>query len=714
MQKKLFGPEQEEFKINSAEALEEVQKESQRQELPKQKAIFSVPEKIRRRVHNLPDPTRPPLGYDEHKAFDRVFPYIRLPILHPQDIKSGDTVIFNDPKATPNRLVLGDNLEFLRTLPSQSIDLIYIDPPFFSGRQYNVIWGDTNEVRTFYDIWEGGIDTYLVWLNARLWEMRRVLKKTGSIYVHCDWHASHYIKCEMDKIFGYENFQNEIIWQRTLGHHLSSKMDVMTDAILWYSKTRNFTFNSQYQKLTKTELEKKFPFVEKETGRRFTHEKLEQSSNVYSKGEVRIVQGRKIISNIGWRWAQDTFDRRLSENPHLIFWTKEGRPRYKRYADEYEGRKIGNFWTDIEPLSSNSSEYVGYPTQKPKTLLGRVIEASSNEGDVVADFFCGGGTTPAVAMKLKRRFIVCDISRVAVAVTLDRLVKVGEEMSGVKSNVSADENFEQKLQAEGAIEKVPDIDISYMGVYPVDKFKFLNQEQFVDFVLICYGASKNTAAGVTTGFRPPGRQEPILVGPANPDQAVSAKEVKEFFEEIKSQVEPNKEVRAKIIGWKFSRQVIKYQKVLQDYCEDNNLPIKPELVPLDSRDFRARILQRYPDAGDAEFYLRFSKPPVIGDIHTKKVGPLTYEFEAVDTFSTNEDGYLVNCQWDFDYNNGHFSADKDYILSREKVKEKGKGEHFQAILTAKHKFEREGEYTIACKVQDNLAGETIFSKKIEI
>ena len=106
----------------------------------------------------------------------------------------------------------------LRTLPSNSIDLIYIDPPFFSGAEYNVIWGDTNEVRTFSDIWEGGLDTYLIWLNARLWEMRRVLKDTGSIYVHCDWHASHYIKAEMDKIFGYENFRNEVVWQRDHDH----------------------------------------------------------------------------------------------------------------------------------------------------------------------------------------------------------------------------------------------------------------------------------------------------------------------------------------------------------------------------------------------------------------------------------------------------------------------------------------------------------------
>lgn len=151
-------------RIYSQEELLKIEEESQKQTLPEQKRVFSVPEKLRRRVHNLPDPTRPPLGYDKHKAFDRVFPYIRIPRLHPPN--HGDTVIFNAPEIEANQLILGDNLEVLRTIPSESIDLIYIDPPFFSGRQYNVIWGDTNEVRSFYDIWEGGIDSYLIWLNG--------------------------------------------------------------------------------------------------------------------------------------------------------------------------------------------------------------------------------------------------------------------------------------------------------------------------------------------------------------------------------------------------------------------------------------------------------------------------------------------------------------------------------------------------------------------
>jgi hypothetical protein len=140
-----------------------------------------------------------PLGWDKRKGFYKLFPRVSLPF------QIVERVSFGHPDLPANRLIWGDNLHVMRQLPSESIDLIYIDPPFFSGRQYNIIFGDQNEVRSFTDIWEGGMPGYLIWLNARLYEMKRLLKKTGSIYVHCDWHASHYIKVEMDKIFGYEN-----------------------------------------------------------------------------------------------------------------------------------------------------------------------------------------------------------------------------------------------------------------------------------------------------------------------------------------------------------------------------------------------------------------------------------------------------------------------------------------------------------------------------
>jgi len=641
--------------IQSQQDLQKLQKESIEQILPQQKKILSAADKIRRKTSNLPDPSHSPMGWQDNKGYDHIFPWIHLPRLHPRN--SGDTVIFNASEKFANQLILGDNLEVLRTLPSNSIDLIYIDPPFFSGRNYNVIWGDTNEVRSFFDIWEGGIDSYLVWLNARLWEMRRVLKKTGSIYVHCDWHASHYIKTEMDKIFGYENFRNEIIWWYLWGGRGRDQWNRKHDVILFYTKSENHVFNYR--------------------------EVLEIHTLISESAQSRVKYKGALVHH-----------------------------REKDESDIPKDKVLPSDTWYIATLNAMAQERIGYPTQKPEALLERIIKASSNEGEVVADFFCGGGTTLAVAQKLKRNFIGCDSSRVAISVTLDRLVKIGEEMSGVKSNISKVEKFQESLGI--AKDKISNIEVSYLGVYPIEKFVSIPQNDFVDFVLTCYGASKNTAQGVAHGFRPPGQSEPILIGPASPRESISGKEVKAFFDEIKSRLEPNKLVSAKIIGWRFNRQVMEYIKILDDYIFKNNLPVKLELIPLDSKEFRARVLQRYPDASDAEFFLRFSKAPVIGDIKIKKIKGLEYEIEAIDAFSTNEDGWLVNCQWDFDYQEGHFSAYKDYVLSREKIKDKKKGERFKAILSAKHIFEKSGEYIIACKIQDNLAGETILSKEIKI
>jgi len=628
--------------------LQKIQKESTEQVLPQQKKVLSAADKIRRKTSNLPDPTHPPMGWRDGKGYDHIFPWIHLPRLHPRN--SGDTVIFNNPKAPANQLVLGDNLEVLRTLPTESIDLIYIDPPFFSGRNYNVIWGDTNEVRSFYDVWEGGIDSYLVWLNARLWEMRRVLKKTGSIYVHCDWHASHYIKTEMDKIFGYENFQNELVWHYETGGASKDRFSRKHDIIFWYVKTPA-TYKYYWERISIPRTEKAMLRAQNPKGARIS--------------------------------AQDT-----EKNPHDVL--------------------------IIQQMNPMAKERIGYPTQKPEELLEKIILASSDEGNVVADFFCGGGTTLAVAQRLKRQFIGCDSSRVAISVTLDRLVKIGEEMSGVTSNVhkKSDEVEQAKLGME--FEKVPNIEVSYLGVYPTEKFASIPHDEFVDFVLTCYGASKNTAEGKAHGFRPPGQSEPIMVGPADPQKSVSGKEVKAFFDEIKARLEPNKLVSAKVIGWRFDRQIVEYVKILEKYIEKHVLPLKLDLIPLDSKEFRARVLQRYPDISEAEFFLRFSKAPVIGDIKIKKIKDLEYEFEAIDAFSINEDGWLVNCQWDFDYEDGHFTADDGYVLSREKIKDKKRGEIFKVILKARHTFEKPGEVTVACKVQDNLAGETVLSKTITV
>ena len=257
----------------------------------------------------------------------------------------------------------------MRTLPSESIDLIYIDPPFFSGRQYNVIFGGQNEIRSFSDIWEGGMPTYLTWLNARLLEMKRLLKPTGSIYVHLDWHASHYVKVEMDKIFGYDNFRNEIVWHYRRWTGKAKKFQELHDIIFFYTKTEDYTFNPIYIDYTEGSVQRKMQGV----------------LHRFKKGEEPV-----LVSN-----------KEINEN----------------------GVRDNDVW-QIPFVAPSAKERLGYPTQKPEALLEKIIKASSNKGDIVADFFCGSGTTPAVAQRLGRRWIASDISKIAVEITKGRILEL--------------------------------------------------------------------------------------------------------------------------------------------------------------------------------------------------------------------------------------------------------------------------------------------------
>jgi DNA modification methylase len=648
--------------------LHRIQEESERQELPKQEQVFAVAKRVRSRLTHLPDPTHPPLGFVPGRGFDVVFPFIRLPELRPT--LNGDWVQFGSPDLAPNLLYYGDNLQVLRTLPTESVDLIYIDPPFFSGEEYNVIWGDANEVRTFSDIWDGGLDTYLIWLNARLWEMRRVLKSTGSIYVHCDWHASHYIKAEMDKIFGYDNFRNEIAWCYSGGGIPEDDFPRKHDVILRYSKGSSWHYAPEYRPYT---------------------EGTQQRGRTAVKGK------------------------------HA-----ELRP---------EGTPVTDWWADIEKITSPTDpEKIGYPTQKSVALLQRIVETSSRPGEVVADFFCGGGVTPAVAAGLRvsrsrngrkvlsatgqpRRWIGCDISRVAISVTLDRLVKICEEQSGVKSNYGKVGQAAFQLGIPQIKEKVPDIRVVYVGVYPMDRFKSVDQADFERFILQCFDASQDTSDEPISGWRT--QLEPVLVGPADPDETLEPRRVKTFFEACLRHLQPNTKMKARVLAWKFSPQLNAYRKQLLEYLAKNlvskGVSMEIDYVPINSQEFRDRIVRKYPDASDNEFFLRFTQPPIIGEIVSKKIGPRKYRFEAVDTYSTNLDGYLVNCQWDFDYQRGHFGAHPDYILGRRELKgneAKQKGRKFEAVLVAEHEFVKPGKYAVACRVQDNLGGEAI--KSIEI
>ena len=325
-------------------------------------------------------------------------------------------------KLETNVIYCADNLDVMKNLPSKSIDLIYIDPPFFSNREYETIWGDKNDTASFIDRWKGGINHYTEWMRPRLDQMHRLLKDNGSFFCHLDWHAVHYIKIIIDEIFGYHNFQTDIVWKRTNSKGLAFKGFANNcDTILYYAKSKKYTWNPIYKELDEEYVKKFYRFIEPGTGRKYrlsdlTNPNRDRPNLTYEwNGHKRV-----------WRWTKERMKK--AEKDGIIHYSSTGLAAQKRYLDEMKGQPIDNLWDDIKPVQAQSKERVGYPTQKPVELLERIIKATSNEGDIIADFFCGCGTALVAAHNLNRRYIGVDNSPKASRVVRKRLKGIGVDI----------------------------------------------------------------------------------------------------------------------------------------------------------------------------------------------------------------------------------------------------------------------------------------------
>jgi DNA modification methylase len=555
-----------------------------------------------------------PLGWDKRKGFYKLFPRVSLPF------QIVERVSFGHPDLPANRLIWGDNLHVMRQLPSESIDLIYIDPPFFSGRQYNIIFGDQNEVRSFTDIWEGGMPGYLIWLNARLYEMKRLLKKTGSIYVHCDWHASHYIKVEMDKIFGYENFLNEIIWHYSAGAVGKKHFGRKHDTILRYGKTKDTAF---------------YP------------------------DNIRVPYADSTLQRLMYSGAREKNIEKVLQR----------------------GGKVPTDVWEIGIVQGNSVERIGYPTQKPEALVERIIKASTQEGDVVADFFCGGGTTPAVAQRLGRRWIACDQSRVAVAVTADRLIRGA-----------------QQLQMDLAI---PDFTVEYWGVYEARRLTQMPEGEFRPFILRCFGATPNTDPNEPHihGYK---GSVPVWVCPPDARYEVRHTDVVAFANAVRCSIRyKQSDLRDGVmLGWAFTPEAREAAEQLRQRAGVDVNFIRLELIRIDSPRFRQHVAKLSTNHADYENFLTFIQPPRV-EVGYERVASLTYRFDVSDTVVVNLGAKIINVQWDFDYDGRQFRSTQGYALSK-------------ASAPVVYKFPRAGKFTIACKVQDDKGGEDMWVGELEV
>jgi len=368
-----------------------------------------------------------------------------------------------------NTLYYGDNLPILREyIQAASVDLVYLDPPFNSNRSYNVLFQDESgadsdaQIKAFDDTWHWGASAeriytdlvqespdrvsrmiaalrdfvgtnqmlaYLVMMAARLVELHRVLKPTGSLYLHCDPTASHYLKVILDGIFGPENFRNEIIWKRTSAHSDSKQGNVLHmgrihDIILFYTRTDAATRNEIYQ-----------PYDEGYIDGFYKHQ--DPDGRRYRLGDITgpggASKGNPQYEFLGvtryWRYSKERM-----EELHLqgrIVQTRPGNvPQYKRYLDEMPGVPIQDIWDDIKPVGAQAAERLGYPTQKPIALLERIISASSNPGDLVLDPFCGCGTAIVAAQQLERHWIGIDVTHLSIALQKNRLKDMFDLVAG--------------------------------------------------------------------------------------------------------------------------------------------------------------------------------------------------------------------------------------------------------------------------------------------
>ena len=344
--------------------------------------------------------------------------------------KAGRAAVLQDeakPGGHPSALLdtrvvyCGDNLEQLRKLPDKCVDLIYIDPPFNSNRNYEVFWGETKEKRAFEDR-HASTAAYIDFMRPRCVELARVLKKTGSFYYHCDWHASHYVKIMLDQVFGENNFINEVVWKRQTSHNDakqgSKHYGRLHDVLLFYcGGDEDYIWNQQYLPLDESYIESHYSQVD-EKGRRFQWGDLRAPGGAApSKGNPHY----KVLGVDGyWRYTQEKMEEFIREGRVAIPAGGEV-PRYKRFLDESKGLPVGSVWDDINPINSQAKESLGYPTQKPLPLLERIIQTSSNENDIVLDAFCGCGTALVAAQKLKRQWIGIDVSPTACRVMAKRL-----------------------------------------------------------------------------------------------------------------------------------------------------------------------------------------------------------------------------------------------------------------------------------------------------
>ena len=612
-----------------------------------------------------------------------------------------------------NRLIWGDKKYVLPSLLPEfagKVDLIYIDPPFDTGADFSFVTDVPEsreaiekepsiiEQKAYRDTWSRGIDSYLAWFAETITMLWDLLSETGSLYVHLDDHVAHYAKIVMDEAFGSTNFQSAITWKRSSAHSGAKKYGPVHDTILFYSRSDSYTWNPIYQPLPQETADAWYNNIEEETGRRFNRADLTAAGtrqgssgkpwrgvNPTAKGRHWAIPGfaREIVDERDTLEALDALD-----VAGRIFWPRksDGIPMLKRYLDESKGIPAQDVITDISTMNNVDAERVGYPTQKPEALLRRFVEASSKAGDLVLDCFCGSGTTAAIAEKLNRRWIACDLGRFAIHTTRKRLLAIPGVKPFVVQNLG---KYERQAWMTSEFDR------------PADRAA--SEARYRAFILQLYGADEWTGTwlhGVKAGR---------LIHVGSVDAPVTLADVKAIVKEAwraAGRVDGASLAAADVLGWEFAFEL---NETARQLAAESRVEVRFRRIPRDVLDKRAV------EQGDVQAKDFFELRALSTKVTRKK---LAVTLELSDFILPAEDlpddvkkAVKHWSQWidywavDWDYQDDTFHNEWQTYRSRQSP---------SLELKTTHEYKAAGTYAVVVKVIDILGNDTTKVLSVEV
>jgi len=599
-----------------------------------------------------------------------------------------------------NKLIWGDNLLVEASLLKDfagKIDLIYIDPPFLAGRNFkhSVIIGDEQavveeaktesvlQVKAYYDTWGKGLESYLQMLYARFILCRDLLSSRGSIYVHLGPGFSHYVQGLLDEIFGPSNGTG-VVWKRTTAHSDSSIFATVHDHIFFYWKSDGHTWNQQYVPHDPNYVESKYCYKD-EDGRRF---RLDNITSPNPRPNMTYEWKGHSPPAMGWRYSKERMAELDAEGRIAYPDSKSKRPQLKRYLDESPGVPLSGFWTDINPVNSQAGEDTGYDTQKPEALLERIIKTSSNEGDLVADFFSGSGTTLGVAEKLGRRWIGCDMGRFAVHTARKRLLSLR-----AKDPVSGEERGCRPFEVLnlGRYERKYWQGITFGNEPKSDEETAL--AAYVNFIIDLYKAQP------VQGTHIHGKKGGAFVHVGAVDAPVTISQIEEASAEAKAR--GGKELH--VLGWEFEMGL--HDPITQYVRAQHGVIVRLVSIPRETMERRAV------EAGDVQFfdlaYLEVEVKPEKGSKKERAIKVKLKDFVIPSTDLIPEEVRAKIKKWsdyidywavDWDFRDDTFVNQWQTYRTRK--------DRSLALETPAHTYDKGGEYQILVKVVDIFGNDT--------